>query len=208
MSCLQPSYLDHARHRELPPLQNCALLLIDWQRAFLEPEQRTFLPDAPRALESALALLRGFEAAHRPVIITRHAHRERPASGGMGSWWASFLMDQEPASACVEPIRAYKPAVHLRKSHYSAFRRTSLRRRLQSLGIEVVVIAGVMTHICVDSTARDAFMRGFDVVVAHDACASKDRRLHEASLLTLSHAVARVQPTRRILAALAEGRRA
>jgi len=73
--------------------------------------------------------------------------------------------------------------------------------------VETVVIAGVMTHICVDSTARDAFQLGFDVVVVSDACASKHRELHNASLLTLSHAVARVASSPDVIAALAAGGR-
>lgn len=111
-------------------------------------------------------------------------------------------MEGDPASACVEALVASGRSNVLDKTHYSAFRGTGLQGVLRAGGVGMVVIAGVMTHICVESTARDAFMRGFDVVVAHDACASKSQRLHEASLLTMSHAVARVHATARIVAAL------
>lgn len=120
----------------------------------------------------------------------------------MGTWWTHFLCEGEPGAQCMPELLASPDPWLIRKSHYSAFKATRLERWLRSHGATDLVIAGVMTHVCVDTTARDAFMRGFNVTVIHDACASKHPALHEASLLGLSHAVARVCSTRQAIAAL------
>jgi bifunctional isochorismate lyase / aryl carrier protein len=188
-----------ARFHDLPPLDHATLVLIDAQRAFLDPRSRTFVPDAERALPRARQLLDGFVARGLATVATRHAHLERPTPGGMGSWWASFLMEGT-AEAELVPEVASRAATILTKHYYSAFRATALEQRLRASGTTTVVLAGFMTHICVDSTARDAFQLGFDVVVAADACASRPSALHEASLHGLSHAVARLGSVAELLA--------
>jgi bifunctional isochorismate lyase / aryl carrier protein len=201
MSCAEPN-LAFARHRRLPEMQFAALVLIDLQRAFVDPQLPTALAGADRALLRAHKLLRGFQRAGRPVAITRHAHCKRPAPGGMGSWWTHFFLDGDPATEIARELLPLGDALLVRKQHYSAFRGTVLQSWLRQRAVRTLVLAGVMTHICVDTTGRDAFMRGFDVVVVHDACASKDQGLHQAALLTMSHAFARVCSTRQVLASL------
>jgi nicotinamidase-related amidase len=198
MSSLQPP-LQFARHLDFLPSGPVALVLVDCQRFFLDPTSPSCLPGAAAALRNARALLRHFERFQLPTVITRHAHQRRPRRGGAGSWWTRFLMEGEPWTELAAGITVPRGALLLRKDHYSAFRSTPLHRWLRERRVRALVLAGVMTHICVDSTARDAFMRGFDVLVAGDACASKHPLLHQASLLTLSHAVARVLPTRAVL---------
>jgi nicotinamidase-related amidase len=129
----------------------------------------------------------------------------------MGSWWASFLLDGDPgAEFGPDPAPAPGESV-FEKDAYSAYRGTGLEAWLRQGGCRSVVIAGFLTHVCVDTTARDAFMRGFDVVVASDACAAPCWRgldLHATALAGLGHAVARVLPSERILDAMAHGPRA
>ncbi len=110
--------------------------------------------------------------------------------------------------AAIDPHLAPRPGEPVfRKERYSAFHRTRLRAWLESKGVTTVVLAGVMTHVCVDTTARDGISLGFDVIIAADACASKSAALHEASLQCLSHAVARVVTVRRLGAVIAEVQR-
>jgi nicotinamidase-related amidase len=177
---------------------------VDLQRAFVEPGWRTCLPGAPAALGRALELRRAFREASRPVVFTRHAHLRPPPPGGMGSWWSSFLLEGERAAELCEGVTPSRAEPLLRKERYSAFAGTRLARLLASCGCSLLVVCGFMTHICVDTTARDAFMRGFDVVVARDACASRSRTLHEASLTCLSSAVARVLTVRELVGRLRE----
>jgi ureidoacrylate peracid hydrolase len=113
----------------------------------------------------------------------------------MGRWWSTFVLEGTEASLLDPALVPLEEDLVLRKEHYSAFRETHLDPWLRERAIETVVIAGTMTHICVDTTARDAFMLGFDVVVVHDACASRPPALHTSSLHALSHAFARLATT-------------
>jgi ureidoacrylate peracid hydrolase len=72
------------------------------------------------------------------------------------------------------------------KHRYSGFLYTALETVLRVHGISTVAVAGVTTQVCVETTARDAFMRDFQVTVLSDCTASFDRGMHEASLRALS----------------------
>lgn len=78
------------------------------------------------------------------------------------------------------------------KTRYSAFYGTWLEAYLRRTGVEQVVICGVMTNCCCESTARDAFMRDLDVFVVADAMATETRDLHAASLASMAHACSSV----------------
>jgi len=196
-----------ARFRDLPALDHAALVVVDAQRAFVDAGYHTVLPGCELALHGAVQLLDAFARCGLPSVATRHAHRAPPAAGGMGSWWTSFLLEGSP-QAELRPEIAERAATIISKQHYSAFRDTTLDGHLRQLGTQTVVLAGFMTHVCVDTTARDAFQLGFDVVVAHDACASRHAELHLASLQCLSHAVARLGSVADVVRALPSAPRA
>ena len=56
--------------------------------------------------------------------------------------------------------------------------------------METIVICGVMTHLCVETSARHAFILDFQPVVVSDACAGKNARFHESSIAALAYAFA------------------
>jgi nicotinamidase-related amidase len=178
------------------------LIIIDLQRAFTDRDQRSFVPDAPAALRNALRLLHGFRKATRPVAFSTHAHPQIPEGPGMGAWWSSFVLENSAASELDPSLVPHPGELVFRKQHYSAFRETPLEAWLKARAIDTLVLCGTMTHICVDTSARDAFMCGFDVLVVSDACASKHRALHESSLQGLSHAVARLATTDAVMSQL------
>lgn len=78
---------------------------------------------------------------------------------------------------------APKPGeVIVTKHRYDAFFNTDLELVLRSNNIRNLILAGVATNVCVDSTLRSAFFRDFEVVLAHDCCAARNTRAHEATL--------------------------
>ena len=111
-----------------------------------------------------------------------------------GTWGAQILDELRPSAG----------EVVLEKSRYSAFFRTSLEVDLRERGIDTVVLAGVYTNVCVDATARDAFMRDFDVLVLSDCVATfgGDADLHDASLRTIELVIGVVAPSKAFLAEL------
>jgi nicotinamidase-related amidase len=74
----------------------------------------------------------------------------------------------------------------VRKTRYSGFGGTDLDARLNAMGVDTLIVAGVTTECCVDSTVRDAFSLDYHVFVAADACAAYLEDLHEASLKVMA----------------------
>jgi len=70
-----------------------------------------------------------------------------------------------------------------------------------------LAVTGVMTHLCCETTARSAFMRGFDVFFAIDGTATYTEALHRAALLNLAHGFTLPVLTEEILASLNDGHR-
>ncbi len=109
-----------------------------------------------------------------------------------GSWGAEFVDGLVPIGNELVVI----------KHRFSGFVGTRLELLLRSNDIRSVVIAGVTTNSDIESTARDACMRDFYVVIAQDAVATadQDKHLHDASLETMRSHFARVEPSSRIAA--------
>jgi nicotinamidase-related amidase len=74
----------------------------------------------------------------------------------------------------------------VRKTRYSGFVGTDLDQRLRDMGVDTLVVAGLTTECCVDSTVRDAFDLDYHVFVAADACAAYEADIHEASLKVMA----------------------
>ncbi len=122
------------------------------------------LVGSPEAGTKAGELLRAFRRATLPVIHIQHIST-RPG--------ATFFLPDTPGAQihqCVSPADA--EAV-FQKKHPNSFRETSLLAHLRQHRIDRLVIAGMMTHMCVDTTVRAAADLGFQCVLAHDACATK-----------------------------------
>lgn len=88
-----------------------------------------------------------------------------------GSWGADWFA-----------IRPGEGEPEIVKHRYSAFVGTPLEAMLKRRGIRTLVITGVATNICIDSTLRDAFLRDYYVVVPSECVGSANRALHEATL--------------------------
>jgi len=85
------------------------------------------------------------------------------------------------------------------KKRYSAFYETGLEDKLREHGIRTLIVTGVATNVCVDTTSRDAFMRGFYVVIPGDLVAAGDEKRHACSLDNLDRYFATVTTAEGIL---------
>lgn len=88
------------------------------------------------------------------------------------------------------------------KHTYSAFYDTDLESHLKELGKTEVIITGVMTNCCCETTAREAFIRGFRVFFSTDATATCNEDLHHSTLKTLAYAFAYLVDNEKLTAAL------
>ena len=150
-----------ARHADLLfQRERAALLVLDMQDYFLSEASHAFIPSAQAILSNIQMLIDAFRAADRPIIFTRHINTDADA-GMMSRWWRDTIREDSPESK----ITAFDTTsgVVVQKSQYDAFYNSSLEETLRGRGVEQIVITGVMTHLCCETTARSAFVRGFEV---------------------------------------------
>ncbi|MBC7107322.1 MAG: isochorismatase family protein [Methanomassiliicoccales archaeon] len=165
--------------------EKSALLIIDMQRFFLDPKSHAYLPDGIQILENVRKLLHAYRASSLPIIFTRHALLRKQDPGAMGRWWRDIIFEDDAMSSIVEELKPLPDEIVIRKTRYSAFANTDLDQVLRNLGVTQLVITGVMTHLCCETTARDAFVRDFDVFFVIDATATRNEDLHLSSLKNL-----------------------
>lgn len=141
-----------------------ALLLIDIQNDYF-PGGALPLVGAESAAQCAAQLLAAFRAADKPVMHIQHI-AQRPGA-------TFFLPDSHGAQ--IHPSVAPQPGERVFVKHYpNSFRQTGLLAALRERDIKHLTMAGMMTHMCVDSTVRAAADLEFSCDLAHDACATRD----------------------------------
>ncbi len=180
-----------------------ALLVVDMQKFFLHPESRTFTAGGPAIIPNAVRLLDAFRKAGKPVIFTRHVHDPSLNDAGiMGWWWKGMCIEGSPESEVIPELSPLTGEKQIFKHRYSSFYNTDLETVLRVLKVEDIVITGVMTNLCCESTARDAYYRDYRVHFPADATGSITEELHIASLLGLALGFARVTKTSILLGEL------
>lgn len=177
-----------------------ALLVIDMQDYFLLEQSHAFVPSAGAIVPGLQALIDGFHRRGRPVFFTRHLNR-KGETGNMDRWWSEVITAENPLSRITEKLDTTKGVV-LAKPQYDAFYRSDLEEQLRSKGVQQLVIGGVMTHLCCETTARAAFCRGYEVFFLVNAAATINREHHMASLRNLGHGFADLKLVVDILAHL------
>lgn len=176
---------------------DAALIVIDMQNGFCHPEGSfgqlgLDVGMTNAAIEGCGRLIEAAREADVPVIFTRYVYRPDYLDGGVlvqellpamadvkslaaGSWDADIVdeLEAQPQDFIVE------------KNRYSAFYATTLPTILTSLGVSSLVICGVTTNMCVETTARDASQRDYRVFVVSDATGELDEERHRVALTTI-----------------------
>jgi isochorismate hydrolase len=172
------------RALELQPHRS-ALLVLDMQCYFLDPSSHAFIPSAAAILPGLAGLAAAYRQRDLPVFFTRHENTPEDA-GMMSAWWRDLIRPGD-ALAQITPELDPLDGQVIVKSQYDAFLNTELEQRLHQAGVEQVLVGGVMTHLCCETTARAAFMRGFAVFCLVDGMATYTAAFHQAALLNLAH---------------------
>ncbi|KAL8105661.1 hypothetical protein AgCh_029458 [Apium graveolens] len=108
----------------------------------------------------------------------------------LAEWWNNDLViDGTPEAEIMPEMGRRDGEMVVEKDTYSAFRGTRLEERLREMGVEEVIVTGVMTNLCCETTAREAFVRGFRVFFSTDATATSSEELHEATLKNIAYGV-------------------
>ncbi len=153
---------------------------LDWRRcaATIEPNRR------------ALAAAR---AAGLPVVFTRYTLKADYSDAGLLAQWRPRL---KSVGAMVRGTRDWEICEELQplpgelivdKTRYSAFHGTGLAETLRARGVSLVVVTGVTTNMCVESTVRDAFTLDFKVVVLEDCVGAPEELMQQGSLTSFRY---------------------
>ncbi len=171
----------------------CVLIVVDMQNFFLDPVSPTFTCGGLAILPGIKNLIEKFRKAGRPVIFTRHVHHPDNLDAGiMGWWWQGKCIEGEYESEIHSDLKPLSNEKVILKHRYSAFYNTDLETVLRCLKIEDIVIAGIMTNMCCESTARDAYYRDYRVIIPADGTGSINEEMHIASLLNLAFGFAHI----------------
>jgi isochorismate hydrolase len=158
--------------------QHCALLAIDMQNYFSRIAQPV--------LKNILKVTQSCRQKNIPVIFTQHGHIEPQKDGGiLGEWWGELIVNGTEDWKFLSEMRIESKDKIIAKKRYSAFFETDLDKILRSRGIQDLIISGVMTNLCCETTARDAFMRDYRVFFLIDGTATRRSELHLATLKNL-----------------------
>ncbi len=179
------------------PRSGTALLIIDMQNGFLDEKGSLATIGFPYealqpAVEGCARLIDGARQAGVPVIYTRYVYQPGFLDGGLlpnelvpamkevgslieGTWDAEIIPALSPRD----------DEIIIDKARPSSFYGTRLEPFLTSSGIRSLVLAGVTTNICVETTARDAGQRDYRTFVVSDATAEYDPARHDHALTTI-----------------------
>jgi nicotinamidase-related amidase len=172
-----------------------ALLVIDMQVGMFDSPKLSPVHRGQELLETVARLVDAARRAKVPVIFVQHCGQEgHPLEEGTPGWRIHRAIAPERREAVIF------------KQQPDAFDRTRLGRTLKAKAIKKLILTGIQSDFCIDSTCRHAFSLGYDVVLAADAHSTWDLgRLTAAEIIAHHNAVlgsgfATVKPADRIIA--------
>jgi len=177
-----------------------AVIVIDIQNEYF-PGGKMPIPDGMKALQNSKRIV---EFAHKngmPVFFVQHLGAADGPLFAKGSRFAEFHKDLQPG----------KNDRVISKATPSSFVGTDLQQQLDALGIKQLIVTGLMTHMCVSSTARDAVPLGYSVIIPEDATATRDlatwnnkvvdhQILQQSALAAVADVFAEIKTTDAVLA--------
>jgi ureidoacrylate peracid hydrolase len=201
MSESQSTFSEHriARRLDFDP-ERSAVLVIDMLNDFLEPDGAMPLLEGRRLYEPIRRLLAAAREAGTKVIWICDEHlptdrefEKRSVHCLKGSWGAEIVDELEPKTS----------ELRIPKTRYSGFFATDLDQRLRQDGIDHLILTGVVTNICVRSTAHDAFFRDYVATIPVECVAATSDREQESTLYDLDTHYANVTSLDEVVAILA-----
>lgn len=145
------------------------LIIIDIQSDYF-PGGKMELAGSEEAGEVAGGLLKFFRDHKLPIVHVQHL---------AASPTATFFIPGTPGAEIRPVVKPLSNETVIQKQYPNGFRETMLLGHLQQHDIKQVVVAGMMTHMCVDATTRAATDFGLECRIAQDACATRDLKLND-----------------------------
>ncbi len=192
------------KNRKLYAIDNhTALLVLDMQNYFLQNESNAFIPSAPAIIDNINLLMDFAKQLNLPLIFTRHTNTQKNAQM-MDKWWHYLMKPHRKITQISELINLPDNPIIFEKHQYDAFYQTGLDEYLRAKSINTLIVCGVMTNLCVETTIRSAFVHGYECILAADATASYNYEYHHASCINLNFGFAHISSTQKIIGAINE----
>lgn len=182
-----------------------ALIVVDMQNGFCKQEgslaarRKLDISGLASAIPGCVRLVAAARAAGVPVIFTRFVYRADFRDGGVliehfQPWLAEVnaLVEGTWDMEIIDELQPVGDEYVIDKNRCSSFYGTRLEPILTSLGISSLVIAGVTTNMCVETTVRDASQRDYEVFVVTDACGELEEERHRVALNAMGFAFAKL----------------
>lgn len=150
-----------------------ALLIIDVQQALCYGEYAAF--EAARVIERINLVSRKARAAGAPVVVIQHESRGGPLDHGTDGWRLADGLDVQSTDILV------------RKTATDSFHNTELQSVLRARGVTRLVICGLQSEFCVDTTTRRALALGYPVALVSDAHSTLDNSVLSAAQISAHH---------------------
>ena len=150
-----------------------ALLVIDVQQALCSGEYKAF--ESERVIERINSVARKFRVAGAPVVMIQHESQGGPLDFGTEGWKLANGLDAQPTD------------IFLRKKATDSFHQTDLHALLQERGVKNLVICGLQSEFCVDTTTRRALALGYPVVLVADGHSTLDNSVLSAAQISAHH---------------------
>jgi ureidoacrylate peracid hydrolase len=185
-----------------------ALLVVDMQRAFVEPGQAMEVPPARDVIPRIEELIGIFREKRLPVVFTEFIYspaapllagelhpEHRPAAPGAPTGFglpSSSCLEGEDNARVISDLAPRPDELVIRKHYYDGFNGTVLDGALRARGVTTLAITGTMTDICVLGTVIGAFNREYRLIVVGDGVATLWPEIQRATLDIIRRAYARV----------------
>jgi len=193
-----------------------AMIVVDMQNGFLSDEGSMAkvgmdISELKKTVGPVQRLVAACHTAKVPIIFLRYVLRADYKDAGLRSERRPEFKEHNSLvvgtwDADLDPRMDTQPGDYiLDKTRYSSFYNTSMEVILRGVAVDTVIVCGVTTEICVDSTIRDAYFRDFKIVVPEDAVAALDLARHQAALLNFRYGFGTVTTSDQIINALSRG---
>ena len=169
-------------HNWKPETGRTSILLIDLQEYF-----RGIINPILGNLTKIIDMARQLQI---PLFFTQHGHEPGADTGVLGQWWADLIMKGSEEARLLPELEVGPEDNVIQKNTYSAFHKTELEEKLNQVKTRDLVVGGVMTNLCCETTARDAFVRDYRVFLLADGTSTVSEDYHFSTLKNLSYGFA------------------
>jgi nicotinamidase-related amidase len=165
------------------------LFVIDVQNYFFRPDSKAYISESKIILKKINRAVEFFNLNGGCVLYTRFIN-PKEANSRMASWWRH--MPDKEGSLLFSGLEISENAFVYEKTSYSVFKNENILETVKNIAPDRIFFTGVMTHLCVESSVRDAFELNYNPIVISDCCASSKKDFHLSALNIMKHGFAKI----------------